>query len=86
MRIFTFTPLLLLLSMTSLLAFGQTATLLNLSVEDGERVIVVLKDGSEVIGEVVEENDEKISIKSVFGVTSIEMGRIESVIRGAEVD
>lgn len=54
--------------------------------EEGERVIVVLKDGSEVIGEVVEETGEKISVKSVFGVTSIEMARVESVIRGAEVD
>ncbi|MEC9476101.1 MAG: DUF1570 domain-containing protein [Planctomycetota bacterium] len=58
----------------------------SVMVQVGERVIVVLKDGSEVIGEVVEENDQKISVKSVFGVTSIEMNRVESVIRGAEVD
>ena len=52
----------------------------------GERVIVVLKDGSEVIGEVVDETETEISVKSVFGVTTIESSRIEEVIRGEEVD
>ena len=52
----------------------------------GERVIVVLKDGSEVVGELVEETENDISVKSVFGVTTIESSRIEEVIRGEEVD
>ncbi len=52
----------------------------------GDRVIVVLKSGDEVIGELIEETDEKISVKSAFGVTSIEMDKVESVIRGEEVD
>ncbi len=52
----------------------------------GDRVIVVLKSGDEVIGELVEETDEKISVKSAFGVTSIEMENVQSVIRGEEVD
>ncbi len=58
----------------------------SFALELGERVIVVLKDGSEVIGELIEEDDDSISVKSVFGVTSIETSRIESVIRGPEVD
>ncbi|MGB1070415.1 MAG: hypothetical protein ACPG1Z_02020, partial [Planctomycetota bacterium] len=52
----------------------------------GERVIVVLKDGSEVVGELVEETETEISVKSVFGVTTIESSRIEEVVRGEEVD
>jgi hypothetical protein len=56
------------------------------SLDVGERVIVVLKGGDEVIGEVVEETPDKISVKSAFGVTSIEMNRVDVVIRGEEVD
>ncbi|HIO65212.1 MAG TPA: hypothetical protein EYN40_00840, partial [Planctomycetes bacterium] len=56
------------------------------SLDMGERVIVVLKGGDEVIGEVVEETPDKISVKSAFGVTSIEMNRVDVVIRGEEVD
>ena len=57
-----------------------------LTLQLGERVIVVLKDGSEVVGELVEETETEISVKSVFGVTTIESTRIEEVIRGEEVD
>ena len=67
------------------MALCPSGAVTELAVEEGERVIVVLKDGSEVIGEVIEESEEKISVKSVFGVTSIEMSRVESIIRGAEV-
>lgn len=67
------------------MALCPSGAVTALAVEEGERVIVVLKDGSEVIGEVIEESEEKISVKSVFGVTSIEMNRVESIIRGAEV-
>ena len=62
------------------------ATELTLHFTQGERVIVVLKDGSEVIGELVDETETEISVKSVFGVTTIESSRIEEVIRGEEVD
>ena len=72
-----------------LLSSTMYAAILNVgvvSVDTGDRVIVVLKTGDEVIGEIVEENDEKIWVKSAFGVTSIQMDRVESVIRGEEVD
>lgn len=80
--------LLLGLLSASILAMTLFSTLsLALSgLDAGERIIVVLKDGSEVAGEVVEETEQRISVKSVFGVTSIEMDRVESIIRGAEVD
>ena len=68
------------------LAFSPSWSMAPVSLVAGERIIVVLKDGSEVIGELVEENAQRISVKSVFGVTSIEMDRVESIIRGAEVD
>ncbi|HIC24018.1 MAG TPA: DUF1570 domain-containing protein [Planctomycetes bacterium] len=68
------------------LAFSPSWSSATYCLVAGERVIVVLKDGSEVIGEVVEENAQRISVSSVFGVTSIEMDRVESIIRGEEVD
>ena len=57
-----------------LLSSTMYAAILNVgvvSVDTGDRVIVVLKTGAEVIGEIVEETDEKVSVKSVFGVPSI---------------
>ena len=58
----------------------------SLGVQQGERIMIILKDGSEVLGELVEETEDSISVKSVFGVTTIESSRIEEIIRGAEVD
>ncbi|MDE0960167.1 MAG: DUF1570 domain-containing protein [Planctomycetota bacterium] len=74
------------LSVMTVPALIETALLESILLDVGDRVIVVLKTGDEVIGEVVEENDDKISVKSAFGVTSIQMDRVESVIRGEEVD
>lgn len=81
-----FFPILCLGVFTDLSAGNSIPTGLSLNVELGERVIIVLKDGSEVVGELVEETETEVSVKSVFGVTTIESSRIEEVIRGAEVD
>jgi len=90
---FSLKVLLVTLSMVALFWGGSFSNSLQgasfaglVSTVTGERVMIILKDGSEVLGELVEETEDSISVKSVFGVTTIDSSRIEEIIRGAEVD
>ena len=47
-----------------------------------EAVVVVLKDGTELTGVLVRENDDEVAIRSAFGVTTIERSRVKEIRRG----
>lgn len=54
----------------------------DLHARPDESVVVVLKDGSELMGVLVKETEESVAIRTPFGVTTIERGKISEVRRG----
>lgn len=47
-----------------------------------EQAIIVLKDGVEIEGEIIEETDEAVVIRSPFGKSTIQRSRIREIKRG----
>lgn len=56
------------------------AQLAPAAVED--QVIVILEDGTELAGVLIEETETSVSIRSAFGVTTIEMSKVKEIQRG----
>ncbi|MGE3165060.1 MAG: DUF1570 domain-containing protein [Planctomycetota bacterium] len=50
--------------------------------ETQQRAVVVLKDGTELTGEIIEETDETIVLRSAFGRSTIQKSRIKEIKRG----
>ena len=47
-----------------------------------DKAVIVLKDGAEISGEIVEETDDYVVIRSLFGKSTIQRTRIKEIRRG----
>ena len=64
------------------LTFCVAPTNLEAAPASQEAVVVVLKDGTELSGVLVREDDDEIAIRSTFGVTTIDRSRVKEIRRG----
>lgn len=50
--------------------------------QDSEKAVIVLEDGSEITGQIIEETDDAVVVRSAFGKSTIKRSRIKEIRRG----